>query len=848
MIVAFLFFDNLPEYSLYSIVDGVGNSIFTCVIKAYNNRLMRFMKKGNILFGVLLLVVSIFISCEQDETSIQVPTPVQTEFFDNFGSSTTARFFGTVVNENNEAVEGVSISVGGMNALTDVNGVFTIQDASVYEKFAYIKAIKAGYINGSRALVPTSGVNQVKIMLLAEDIIATINSGESSEVSLPNGTQVNFEGDFIKSNGADYSGAVSVIMKHLDPTDENVGNMMPGMLYAEDASGNEKVLETFGMLAVELKGTSGEKLQLAEGSTAQIELPVSNIATNAPQTIPLWHFDEVNGYWKEEGFATLTNGKYVGEVSHFSFWNCDVQLPLVQLCINVVDPSGNPIGNQFFTLNRTSTPSGWGANAYSWTNENGYACGQVPIDEELNFIMDVTNCNVPFETIIGSFNIDTTITVVVDANYTSMQLTGVFNDCNGSPVTDGYIQFNHNNSVQYISVTNGIIDHSYSYCGNVGDDFSAQGIDMGGQQTTTVISGLLSANTDLGIITSCGTFEDTDGDGVFDEFEDLNQDNDYTNDDTDQDGIPNYNDTDDDGDGVLTADEDINNDGDFTNDDTDGDGVANYLDVYDVNANYATAAECDNDSNGVEVFDLASLDVNVIGNQTDVTVAYYVSSMDAENENNPLSSPYTSASAIVFSRVNHNSLPYFRIGEVSLVVQTCNLNQPQQYFSCEDTPGSGISCIINLDQTTYILNGNVGSVTYHQTQVDADSGANAISNINSYCNVLPYSEIIYIRVDVGGNITVMSTSVYLDPLPNITLVSTTCEAGNTTYSLTYSSDQYLEWVWANDGTATVDQVTGLGFTISGIPINVDFTAIDVYPQGCPNNTVYVQGPAAPTCN
>jgi len=808
------------------------------------------MKKINILFVVLLLVASIFISCEQDETSIQVPIPFQTEFSDNFGSSTTARFFGTVVNENNEAVEGVSISVGGMNALTDVNGVFTIQDASVYEKFAYIKAAKAGYINGSRALVPTSGVNQVKIMLLAEDVVATINSGEVSEVSLPNGTQVNFEGDYVKTDGSVYTGAVSVIMKHLDPADENVGNMMPGMLYAEDASGNEKVLETFGMLAVELKGASGEKLQLAEGTTAQIELPISNIATNAPQTIPLWHFDEINGYWKEEGFATLTNGKYVGEVSHFSFWNCDVQLPLVQLCINVVDPSGNPIGNQFFTLNRTSTPSGWGANAYSWTNENGYACGQVPIDEELNFIMEVTNCNVPFEVIIGSFSTDSTITVVVDANYTSVQLTGAFNDCNGSPITDGYIQFNHNNSVQYIAVTNGVIAHSYSYCGNVGDDFSAQGIDMGGQQATTVITGLLSAVTDLGIITSCGTFEDTDGDGIFDEFEDLNEDNDYSNDDTDQDGIPNYNDTDDDGDGVLTADEDINNDGDFTNDDTDGDGVVNYLDVYDVNANYTTAAECDNDSNGVEFFDLIGLDVNVIGNQSDVSVIYYISEMDAENETNPLSSPYTSASAIVFSRVNHNNLPYFRIGEVSLVVQTCNLNQPQNPIYCEDTPGSGISCMINLDQTAYILNGNVGTVTYHQTQIDADSSTNAISNINQYCNTTAYYETIYIRVDVGGNITVMLFNIIIEQLPILTFVSTTCEAGNTTYTAVFSFDSIIEnQVYVSSGTVSPTDYATSTITVTGVPIS-ETLWIEAYSNNCTNgggvSTATV--PSPPVCN
>lgn len=71
---------------------------------------------------------------------------------------------------------------------------------------------------------------------------------------------------------------------------------------------------------------------------------------------------------------------------------------------------------------------------------------------------------------------------------------------------------------------------------------------------------------------------DEDGDGVSNGFEDVNGNGDYEDDDTDEDGIPDYLDTDDDGDGILTMDEDLDNDGDFTNDDTDQNNVPNYLD------------------------------------------------------------------------------------------------------------------------------------------------------------------------------------------------------------------------------------------------------------------------------
>ena len=93
---------------------------------------------------------------------------------------------------------------------------------------------------------------------------------------------------------------------------------------------------------------------------------------------------------------------------------------------------------------------------------------------------------------------------------------------------------------------------------------------------------------------------DTDGDNLPSILEDIDGDGNLNNDDTDEDGLPNYVDTDDDGDGTLTINEDLepdqdtavdrDGDGDATNDvgdgnplndDTDGDGIPNYLDTDD---------------------------------------------------------------------------------------------------------------------------------------------------------------------------------------------------------------------------------------------------------------------------
>ncbi len=74
---------------------------------------------------------------------------------------------------------------------------------------------------------------------------------------------------------------------------------------------------------------------------------------------------------------------------------------------------------------------------------------------------------------------------------------------------------------------------------------------------------------------------DHDNDLILSIDEDVDGDTNLSNDDSDNDRIPNFQDDDDDGDGAPTRDEDVNNDGDPRNDDTDGDGIKNYLDEDD---------------------------------------------------------------------------------------------------------------------------------------------------------------------------------------------------------------------------------------------------------------------------
>jgi len=279
------------------------------------------MKKIHSLVVLLFMVIT-FSACESNDDGNQNSGPNDDTFAQNFGSAVNRDFIGQVVNTNNDPIQGVTIKIGSLTTQTDVNGVFIINNADVFQRFAFIKATKSGYIDGSRSMVPTTGKNNVKIMLLPNSPIETIQSGVNSEVSIYSGTKVVFDGAFQDANGNNYNGAVQVAMFHLTPTDENINQLMPGMLYAQTETNQQAVLETFGMINVELRGSGGQKLNLKEGHTAEITMRIddSQLAT-APNSIPLWYFDEEKGYWKQEGVATKVGNKYVGEVSHFSWWN-----------------------------------------------------------------------------------------------------------------------------------------------------------------------------------------------------------------------------------------------------------------------------------------------------------------------------------------------------------------------------------------------------------------------------------------------------------------------------------------------------------------------------------------------
>ena len=473
---------------------------------------------------VLVLVLIGIFSCKNDditeisEETIDETSEMQVADLEDFGDSILANFSGRIIGKNGFGINDVKISIGNQTTFTDHNGVFFLTQVGVFENFAFVKAVKDGYIRGSRTILPQrSGYNDLQITLLDQNIVAVVDANQPSEVAIPNGPKVTFLGEFMTQSGQPYSGKVNVSMHYVAPNQGTTFNETPGMLLGQNQNGTARMLETYGMAAINLFTPSGDPLNILEGTTATIEFPVDASTSNAPNSIPLWYFDEEKGYWREEGQATKVGNTYVGEVSHFSWWNCDIPLEYINFCFTV-SADNRDLANHFVQIIRNIS----GQIIFEgYLNENGQECGLIPLNEEITINVFGTNsCAdvVIHSEVVGPFSSDTDWSITVPtlaSDVLQTTLTGSAINCSGNPVVNGYLYVYNSMTTGFVNATiipleNGAFNYDYGYC--EGEELNAILYDFDASYASEEIPLNLLPNqtTDLGEISACnGEISDT---------------------------------------------------------------------------------------------------------------------------------------------------------------------------------------------------------------------------------------------------------------------------------------------------------------------------------------------------
>jgi hypothetical protein len=312
------------------------------------------MKKQLTLLKLSLITVSLLliISCKKGEENFSPSSPTINTIIPQNNYTPPAVTFkapvqGFVVDADGNTISGAEVKTGNKTATTDINGYFRIENADFTGDFCYIKATKNGFFTASTTVHGVEGKSYAANLVLTQpEQTKTFNTANGASINLQNGAKIELPANgYVTSANTTYTGNVTAWVKHINPEADNYGDLIPGGdLRAYDAAGNDRILYSFGMLNIELHDDRGNLLQLAEGKEATLTIPVgTSQQAEAPNTIPLWYFDEYKGVWIEEGEAILQGNTYTGKVSHFTPWNCDKPFPPSIITGKVVDGKGEPI-------------------------------------------------------------------------------------------------------------------------------------------------------------------------------------------------------------------------------------------------------------------------------------------------------------------------------------------------------------------------------------------------------------------------------------------------------------------------------------------------------------------------
>ena len=451
-------------------------------------------------YFLLFFIVLTNYQCQKNPQ--EIPGPI-----DPLAEKVTASIKGRVTDENSKPVNNASVVAGTNTTTTDINGFFVLNNIQLAKNAGFVLVEKTGYLKGCRTIFTNSGiVNNVEIQLIPKTILGNFTAAAGGNIVIQGGTSVSFPaaGIINASTNAAYTGTVNVIGAWLDPTDPKLPLIMPGNLVGLTTTNEQKVLQTFGMIAVELEGSGGEKLNLASGKTATITMAIpASLQTSAPATIPLWFFDETKGLWKEEGSAAKQGNSYVGTVSHFSFWNCDVPNNFINLKLTLKDQSGNPAIGYKVELKNTTNNS----TAYGVTDAAGNVSGAVP--PSVSIEMKVYNkCNSLVHTqTIGPFNSNTDLGLIniTIPSPASITVSGTAVNCNSTPVTNGYTDVIVDGGIYRTSITNGNFSITIERCSNATTTAQVIATDVQNlQQSSASTLNVSAGNFSAGSISACG--------------------------------------------------------------------------------------------------------------------------------------------------------------------------------------------------------------------------------------------------------------------------------------------------------------------------------------------------------
>lgn len=467
--------------------------------------------KNRIYFILVLICTLVLVQCRKDEIVTEAdPIPVEAD-------ATNVSFLLYITDEAGTAVEEATITVArtSQSLTSDENGVVLFNLPSVAFEGERVTIEHPAYNTLTKMVTGVMNSHTRVDAVLTAAVTKLISTGETGSIGKG---ELTLPTSLLSTGGSSYTGPVAVKYTYLDPDDRDFLNAAPGNLLALNTANQYRQLASLGMYSIELYDEQGGELTIPGGSEATVKFPIAEAnAGTVPDEVPLWYFDEEKGLWIEEGKAIVEGNMMVAQVSHFTWWNCDLPYEFVPLCMSFVDEDGNPV---------TGIEISFSVNGFKYgletTDTDGNILTKTPIGEIIT-ISYYLKGELLGMLEIGAFDARSQKPVIILTRIFSV-ITGKVVDCDMNNIASGYGILHSNDTDEPFIFTNGAFRFNIQKTGT--SDLTFYDVIEGKTTTETISIVEQGQNISLGTFAICGSsfisgirgtvMVDTDSDGVVD--------------------------------------------------------------------------------------------------------------------------------------------------------------------------------------------------------------------------------------------------------------------------------------------------------------------------------------------
>lgn len=126
------------------------------------------MSSTKLIFYAVIVCFLTATACENKSKTSDKEIENPQLLTDYLGERIIRDFKGIVLDDAENLIKNVIISIGNKSTVTDSLGTFEIKSANVNSLFAFINSTKKGYINTDLSITPSDSLNKITIVLQKE--------------------------------------------------------------------------------------------------------------------------------------------------------------------------------------------------------------------------------------------------------------------------------------------------------------------------------------------------------------------------------------------------------------------------------------------------------------------------------------------------------------------------------------------------------------------------------------------------------------------------------------------------------------------------------------------------------